>query len=102
MGSGRLLRRWRRTAYLPPPPTGRARAWDGAGKRTWEKVQKKRGTRKKPTTYENYGYTLNILNVAFGGRKLDSIKALDVEQFLKSLRAAGKSDSSLAKCRGML
>lgn len=55
-----------------------------------------------PTTYESYGYTLNILNEAFGGRKLDSIKALDVEQFLKSLRAAGKSDSSLAKCRGML
>ena len=38
----------------------------------------------------------------FGPRKLGSIKALDVENFLKGLRADGKSDSYLAKCRGML
>ncbi len=55
-----------------------------------------------PTTYESYGYTLKTLVKGFGPRKLDSIKALDVENFLKGLRADGKSDSYLAKCRGML
>ena len=55
-----------------------------------------------PTTYESYGYTLKTLVKGFGPRKLASIKALDVENFLKGLRADGKSDSYLAKCRGML
>lgn len=55
-----------------------------------------------PTTYESYGYTLKTLVKGFGPRKLGSIKALDVENFLKGLRADGKSDSYLAKCRGML
>lgn len=55
-----------------------------------------------PTTYESYGYTLKILVGAFGPRKLGSIKPLDVEQLLKGLRADGKSDSYLTKCRGML
>ena len=55
-----------------------------------------------PTTYESYGYTLKILQAAFGQRKLDSIKALDVENLLKRLRADGKSDSSVSKCRSML
>lgn len=55
-----------------------------------------------PTTYESYGYTLKILIGAFGQRKLNTIKALDVEDFLKKLRADGKSDSYLTKCRGML
>lgn len=55
-----------------------------------------------PTTYESYGYTLKILVRAFGSRKLGSIKPLDVEQFLKGLRADEKSDSYLTKCRGML
>ena len=30
------------------------------------------------------------------------IKPVDVEQFLQQLRKDGKSDSALAKCRGML
>ena len=55
-----------------------------------------------PTTYESYGYTLKILIGAFGPRKLNTIKALDVEDFLKKLRVDGKSDSYLTKCRGML
>ncbi len=54
------------------------------------------------TTYESYGYTLKIMQTAFGTRKLDSIKALDVENLLKRLRADGKSDSSVSKCRSML
>lgn len=55
-----------------------------------------------PTTYESYGYTLRILIDAFGKRKLDSIKAMDVEEFLRSQLERGKSKSSLAKFRGML
>lgn len=55
-----------------------------------------------PTAYESYGYTLKILIGAFGPRKLNTIKALDVEDFLKKLRTDGKSDSYLTKCRGML
>ena len=56
----------------------------------------------KPTTQESYKYTLRILKDHFGKRKLTEIKAMDVEQFLKKLRKDGKSDSSLAQCRGML
>ena len=56
----------------------------------------------KPTTQESYKYTLRILKDHFGRRKLADIKAMDIEQFLKKLRRDGKSDSSLAQCRGML
>lgn len=55
-----------------------------------------------PTTYEGYAYTLRILIDAFGKRKLNSIKAMDVEKFLRSQLEQGKSKSSLAKLRGML
>ena len=55
-----------------------------------------------PTTYESYGYTLKLLMDAFSDRKLCSLKALDVEDFLKGVRASGKSDSLLKKCRSML
>ena len=37
-----------------------------------------------------------------GTRKLDGIKAFDIEQLLKELRREGRSDSYLASCRGML
>ena len=40
----------------------------------------------KPTTQENYRYTLRILKDHFGRRRLSEIKAMDVEQFLKKLR----------------
>lgn len=56
----------------------------------------------KPTTQESYKYTLRILKDHFGRRRLAEIKAMDIEQFLKKLRKDGKSDSSLAQCRGML
>ena len=52
--------------------------------------------------YESHGYTLKILQAVFGQHKLDSIKALDVENLLKCLRADGESDSSVSKCRSML
>lgn len=56
----------------------------------------------KPTTQENYRYTLRILKDHFGRRKILEIKAMDIEIFLKKLRRDGRSDSCLAQCRGML
>ena len=55
-----------------------------------------------PTTQESYRYTLRILTDYFGRQKLVDIKAMNIEQFLKKLRRDGRSDSSLAQCRGML
>ena len=54
------------------------------------------------TTQCSYRYTLNVLIDYFGDRKLDSIKAFDVETFLKQLRREGGSRSRLTQCRGML
>ena len=56
----------------------------------------------KPTTQENYKYTLRILKDGFARRKLKDVKAYDIEQFLKKLKRDGRSDSCLAQCRGML
>lgn len=55
-----------------------------------------------PTTQEGYKYTLRLLDSYFGDRMLDEIKPLDVETFLQGLRDEGRSDSTLAQCRGML
>ena len=55
-----------------------------------------------PTTYEGYGYTLKTLNKAFGAMPLRSIKAADVEAFLRELTADGKHQSQASKCRGMM
>ena len=55
-----------------------------------------------PTTYEGYGYTLKTLNKTFGAMPLRSIKAADVEAFLRELTADGKHQSQASKCRGMM
>lgn len=55
-----------------------------------------------PTTKEGYKYTLRHLKHEFGNTPLEDIKALHIEQFLKRLRAEGRSDSGVAQCRGML
>ena len=55
-----------------------------------------------PTTRENYKYILTTPKAHLGTRKLDGIKAFDIEQLLKELRREGRSDSYLASCRGML
>lgn len=47
------------------------------------------------TTYEGYRYTLAILKDYFGKRELSSIKALDVERFLKQMIEDGRSKSTL-------
>ena len=54
-----------------------------------------------PTTRESYRYSLNILKQAFRNKPIMDIKPVDVERFLQQLRRDGKSDSTLAKCRGM-
>jgi integrase len=54
------------------------------------------------TTQEGYKYTLRILKDYFGDRRLNGIKAFDIEEFLKKLRREGASKSRMAGCRGML
>lgn len=54
------------------------------------------------TTQESYRYTLRVLNDYFGRRKLNQIKAYDVEQFLKKLVREKASNSRISQCRGML
>ena len=54
------------------------------------------------TTQEGYKYTLRILKEYFGDKKLNGIKAFDIEEFLKKLRKEGASKSRMAGCRGML
>lgn len=54
------------------------------------------------TTQISYQYTLRILKSHFAEWKIDEVKALDIEKFLKRLQAEGKSDSGVAQCRGML
>lgn len=54
------------------------------------------------TTYESYTYTIRLLKRTIGNRYLKNIKAIDVEQMLKALRAEGYSMSQLTKCRGVL
>lgn len=54
------------------------------------------------TTYEGYKYTLNILVDYFGNTRLDEIKAMHIEEFLKAAARAGRSKSYTSKLRGML
>ena len=68
----------------------------------WANIWFEHHTDISATTKEGYKYTLRHLNNEFGKMPLDDIKAMHVEQFLKRLRAEGKSDSSVAQCRGML
>jgi integrase len=56
----------------------------------------------KPTTQENYVYTLRILKSNIGRRRVADVKAMDIEVLLRKLRREGRSDSCLAQCRGML
>ena len=55
-----------------------------------------------PTTQEGYRYTLRVLKEHFGRRKLDEIKAFDIELFLRLHREKGRADSTLAQYKGML
>ena len=68
----------------------------------WADIWFKSHTEISATTREGYSYTLRHLKNAFGKMHLQDIKAMHIEQFLKRLRAEGRSDSAIAQCRGML
>lgn len=55
-----------------------------------------------PTTQESYKYTLALIKRHLGHRKIAELKAMDVEEFLKTLRREGKSDSYISGARAML
>ena len=54
------------------------------------------------TTQQSYKYTLGILKEKLGNRSISSIKAMDIEDVLRSFQKEGKSDSYVSKARGML
>ena len=54
------------------------------------------------TTQQSYKYTLATLKEKIGDRPVNTIKAMDIEDLLRDLRREGKSDSYVAKARGML
>lgn len=68
----------------------------------WADIWFENHTDVSATTKEGYRYTLRILKNEFGRWKLGDVKAMHIEQFLKRLRAEGRSDSGVAQCRGML
>ncbi|MBQ8935012.1 MAG: phage integrase SAM-like domain-containing protein, partial [Oscillospiraceae bacterium] len=53
-------------------------------------------------TYESYKYTISLLKQGFGDKKLADIKTAHVESYLKQMVKEGRSQSSIAKLRGML
>ena len=55
-----------------------------------------------PTTQEHYSYTLRNLKMHFGKKRLDEIKAYDIEQYLMKLIRDGRSGSTVAQSRGIL
>ena len=54
------------------------------------------------TTQQSYKYTLTTLKEKIGDRPVNTIKAMDIEELLREFRKDGKSDSYVAKARGML
>ena len=89
-------------AYLQAKETGELAAMDFSFSEWADLWYENHLDNIKPTTQENYRYTLRILKDGFSRRKVKDVKAYDIEQFLKKLRKEGRSDSCLAQCRGML
>ena len=54
------------------------------------------------TTEQSYRYTLKALKERMGAWTIASIRAMDIESVLRDFRKEGKSDSYVAKARGML
>ena len=54
------------------------------------------------STQHSYKYTLVKLKEQLGDKPLNTIKAMDIEDVLRAFRKEGKSDSYVAKARGML
>ena len=53
------------------------------------------------TSQQSYRYIIKALKERVGETAIDSIKAMDVEAILHALRKEGKSDSYIAKARGI-
>ena len=66
---------------------------------TWYEGHKENISR---TTQHSYKYTLVKLKERLGDKPINSIKAMDIEDVLRAFRKEGKSDSYVAKARGML
>lgn len=56
----------------------------------------------RESTYENYEYTLRLCKRLFERRKLNSIKAMDIEAALKQLIDEDYSRSQISKVKAML
>ena len=56
----------------------------------------------QPSTYSAYRYTLNSLINEFGSYKINEVKLIDVNRFLKNLNNKGFSRSLQTKCKAML
>ena len=54
------------------------------------------------STYVNYKFTLDKLIAKFGDRDIATIKAMEIEQYLKEEQAHGCCDSTLTKLKAML
>lgn len=59
-------------------------------------------TQVEESTYWSYSFTLNTLKRYFQDRPIDSIKQLDINRFIDSLAAKGRSRSTIGKCKSML
>ena len=66
---------------------------------TWFEGHKENVSR---ATQQSYTYTLTALKDRLGDRPIAAIKAMDIEALLRDIRKEGKSDSYVAKARGML
>ena len=66
---------------------------------TWYEGHKENISR---TTQQSYRYTLVTLKERLGDKPINTIKAMDIEDVLRAFRKEGKSDSYVAKARGML
>lgn len=59
-------------------------------------------TQVQPSTYSGYQYTLKLLKEAFGDSLIDTIRPIDINQYLNRLHVDGSSHSKISKCRAML
>lgn len=54
------------------------------------------------STWCNYGYTIKLLNKAFGHLRLTDVKTVQVNRFINELESRGYSASQISKCRSLL
>ena len=59
-------------------------------------------TQVEESTYWNYSFTLKALKAHFGDRAIQDIKQLDINRLIDELLDAGRSKSTIGKCKSML